>query len=89
MVDNQHNDYHTAPDKGSHHGPVWRYSGSLDQYMTNLRDGFVVRGGFAANNGTKRTPLNATAAKSKRADESFWLSTLGSLGAVRSSSPLC
>lgn len=80
MVDNQHNYFHTAPDKGKQNGPVWRYSGSLDKYMTNLRTGTVVRGGYAKLNGTRRTALNAAVAKRQSSD--YWLATLGSKGAV-------
>ncbi|KAH0523097.1 hypothetical protein TsFJ059_008148 [Trichoderma semiorbis] len=52
MVDNQHNYYHTAPDKGKQNGPVWRYSGSLEKFMTNLGKGTVIRGGYNGFNGT-------------------------------------
>ncbi|KAI1272435.1 glycoside hydrolase family 55 protein [Xylaria sp. FL0933] len=46
MVDNQHNYFQTAPDKGTQNGPVWAYSGSQDKFLENLRNGRVVRGGF-------------------------------------------
>lgn len=85
MVDNQHNYYHTAPDKGTQNGPVWDYSGSLDQYLTNLRNGFVVRGGYGKNNGTRRTAFKAATnpiSKRQNAPDSYWLTTLGPLGAV-------
>lgn len=80
MVDNQHNYYHTAPDKGKQNGPVWRYSGSLDKFMTNLRNGTVVRGGYAGFNGTKKTGFKSS--KDKRQSSDYWLTTLGPLGAV-------
>ncbi|KFZ24807.1 hypothetical protein V502_00717 [Pseudogymnoascus sp. VKM F-4520 (FW-2644)] len=80
MVDNQHNYFHTAPDKGKQNGPVWRYSGSLDKYMTNLRSGTVVRGGYAKLNGTRRTTINAAVAK-RQSSSDYWLSSLGSKGA--------
>jgi hypothetical protein len=81
MVDNQHNYYHTAPDKGKQNGPVWHYSGSLEQYLTNLRNGFVVRGGYAGHNGTQQTPFKPTGPE-RRAASDYWLTSLGPLGAV-------
>lgn len=81
MVDNQHNYYHTAPDKGKQNGPVWRYSGSLDNYLNNLRNSTVVRGGYAGFNGTKNTSFNADKAK-RQSSSDYWLTTLGPLGAV-------
>lgn len=80
MVDNQHNYYHAAPDKGKQNGPVWRYSGSLQKYMTNLRNHTVIRGGYAGSNSTKRTAFIPPKVK-QRAD-SYWLTSLGPLGAV-------
>ncbi|OBT86923.1 hypothetical protein VE02_04416 [Pseudogymnoascus sp. 03VT05] len=80
MVDNQHNYFHTAPDKGKQNGPLWRYSGSLDKYMTNLRGGTVVRGGYAKSNGTRRTALKAAVAK-RQSSSDYWLASLGSKGA--------
>ncbi|KAI3317157.1 pectin lyase fold/virulence factor [Xylariaceae sp. AK1471] len=78
MVDNQHNYYKTAPDKGRHNGPVWPYSGSLTEYLTNLQEGTVIRGGYVGSNGTKKTSFRRTARK--RQDSDFWLSSLGPLG---------
>ncbi|KAI2471682.1 pectin lyase fold/virulence factor [Annulohypoxylon bovei var. microspora] len=80
MVDNQHNYYHAAPDKGKQNGPVWRYSGSLEKYMANLRNDTVVRGGYAGSNGTKQTTFNAAKAKRQSSDD-YWLTTLGPMGA--------
>ncbi|KAF9873206.1 putative glucan -beta-glucosidase protein [Colletotrichum karsti] len=80
MVDNQHNYYKTAPDKGRQNGPVWTYSGSLDNYLTNLQSGFVVRGGYARSNGTRRMKLKSNSTAQKRQSSDFWLSSLGPLG---------
>ncbi|RWA10633.1 hypothetical protein EKO27_g4493 [Xylaria grammica] len=78
MVDNQHNFYKTAPDKGKQNGPVWAYSGSLDQYLSNLRNGTVLRGGYVGSNDTRQTSSKPTSFK--RQSSSFWLSRLGPLG---------
>ncbi|ERS99606.1 hypothetical protein HMPREF1624_02966 [Sporothrix schenckii ATCC 58251] len=43
MVDNTHNQFHVAPDKGTQDGPVWDCSGSFEAYMTALSQGTVVR----------------------------------------------
>lgn len=80
MVDNQHNYYHAAPDKGKQNGPVWRYSGSLEKYVENLRNGTIVRGGYAGFNGTRKTSFKPS--KDKRQSSDYWLTTLGPLGAV-------
>lgn len=85
MVDNQHNYYKTAPDKGRQNGPVWAYSDSLNNYLTNLQSGTVLRGGYAGSNGTKRTSFKP--GDRKRQSSDFWLSSLGPLGTV-SSAPL-
>lgn len=91
MVDNQHNYYHTAPDKGKQHGPVWAYSGSLDGYLTNLRSGVVLRGGYAGSNSrssssirqTKFPPAGDISGKKRQSSSpsDFWLASLGPLGA--------
>jgi hypothetical protein len=81
MVDNQHNYYKTAPDKGSQNGPVWAYSNSLDTYLTNLQNGVVLRGGYTGSNDTKLTSLGPSKFK-RQESSSFWLSNLGSLGSV-------
>ncbi|KAI1812912.1 pectin lyase fold/virulence factor [Poronia punctata] len=78
MVDNQHNYYKTAPDKGRHNGPVWPYSSSLKKYLRNLQEGKVIRGGYVKSNGTKTTSFKSTVRK--RQDSDFWLSRLGPLG---------
>lgn len=81
MVDNQHNYYKTAPDKGRQNGPVWAYSDSLDTYLTNLQSGVVLRGGYNGSNNTiKRTRFKAPPKKRQSSD--FWLSSLGPLGTV-------
>lgn len=36
MVDNQHNYFKTAPDKGKQNGPVWLESGSFEGYMSSV-----------------------------------------------------
>ena len=84
MVDNQHNYYKAAPDKGRENGPVWAYSGSLDGYLTNLQNGTVLRGGYDGDSSIKRTSFNVNR---KRQSSDFWLSSLGPLGTV-SSAPL-
>lgn len=81
MVDNQHNYYKSAPDKGKHNGPVWAYSGSLDKYMGNLRKGRVTRGGYSGHNGTRTTEFKSSGPE-KRQSSDFWLRTLGPLGTV-------
>ncbi|KAF6821160.1 glucan-beta-glucosidase [Colletotrichum plurivorum] len=78
MVDNQHNYYKTAPDKGRHNGPVWAYSGNLDTYLANLQTGVVVRGGYDRSNSTRRTRVKSPDRKRQSSD--FWLSSLGPLG---------
>lgn len=81
MVDNQHNYYHTAPDKGPSNGPVWAYSGSLANYMRNLRNGTVIRGGYAGSNRTERTAFSPAKAK-RQSTDTYWLPGLAALGAV-------
>jgi hypothetical protein len=83
MVDNQHNYYKTAPDKGSQNGPVWAYSGSLGTYLTNLQSGVVLRGGYTGSNDTRRTSFRSADRKRQQSSD-FWLSTLGPLGTVSS-----
>ncbi|KAI0443520.1 pectin lyase fold/virulence factor [Xylaria telfairii] len=80
MVDNQHNYYHAAPDKGKQRGPVWRYSGSLKNYMANLAKGQVIRGGYSKFEGTKVTTFARPSIKAKQSDSDFWLKSLGPLG---------
>lgn len=84
MVDNQHDYYHTAPDKGHSNGPVWAYSGSLASYMKNLQNGTVIRGGYAGSNSTKRTAFHPAKAK-RQSTDIYWLAGLAPLGAVSSS----
>ncbi|GKT58402.1 glucan 1,3-beta-glucosidase [Colletotrichum tofieldiae] len=79
MVDNQHNYYKTAPDKGRQNVPVWAYSGSLDTYLINLQSGVVLRGGYTGSNDTKRTSFRSTDRKRQQSSD-FWLSSLGPLG---------
>ncbi|KAJ4303199.1 hypothetical protein N0V90_002092 [Kalmusia sp. IMI 367209] len=81
MVDNTYNYYHAAPDKGKQRGPVWKYSGSLQKYMSNLKNGTVIRGGSSRWNGTRAMklarPNNATV---KAEAVGYWLTSLGPLG---------
>ncbi|TRX94651.1 hypothetical protein FHL15_004423 [Xylaria flabelliformis] len=79
MVDNQRNYYRAAPDKGKQNGPVWRYSGSLDGYLNNLRRGTVLRGGYTGSNGTKRTSFDSVKVK-RQSSSGFWLTEFGPLG---------
>ncbi|KAK3317422.1 pectin lyase fold/virulence factor [Cercophora scortea] len=81
MVDNTHNYYHVAPDKGKSNGPVWPYSGSLDKYMANLADKTVIRGGYANQSGTRTTQFNGPDTVSASAASGYWLASLASLGA--------
>lgn len=85
MVDNQHNYYKTAPDKGRQNGPVWAYSGSLDTYLTNLQSGIVLRGGYTRSNDTKQTNFRSADRKGQQSSD-FWLLSLGPLGTVSSAS---
>ncbi|KAI1809068.1 hypothetical protein GGS20DRAFT_386670 [Poronia punctata] len=78
MVDNTKNYYHVAPDKGSSNGPVWSYSGSYDKYISNLRRGTVMRGGFRNKTSTIMTGFNAS--QKKRRSSSYWLEDLGPPG---------
>ncbi|KAK0629578.1 pectate lyase superfamily protein-domain-containing protein [Bombardia bombarda] len=82
MLDNQHNYFKAAPDKGKQDGAVWPYSGSFDNYIANLRAGRVIRGGH--DNATAGVPNSiyhsSSVHKSKRGDSEFWLTTLGPLG---------
>jgi hypothetical protein len=101
MVDNQHNYFKTAPDKGecsgsltiqfnakvvvsgNQKGPVWSYSGSLERYMSNLKNSTVVRGGSSKWNGTRPTRFTrGSNATLRAAANGYWLTKLGPLGAV-------
>ncbi|OIW23586.1 pectin lyase-like protein, partial [Coniochaeta ligniaria NRRL 30616] len=71
MVDNQHNYYKSAPDKGTQNGAVWLQSGSFENYMAKLR--------------SNQTSSNATmhASRSSRLHSrasSYWLPTLAPKG---------
>ncbi|KAI0150178.1 glycoside hydrolase family 55 protein [Xylariaceae sp. FL1272] len=59
MVDDQHNYFGTAPDKGLRDGPIWAYSGSFENYMQNLHDGYIVRG----RQGPDRVPSTSPPSK--------------------------
>ena len=68
MVDNTDNSFKAAPDKGSQNGMVWRYSGSFEQYMANL----------------KANPPNKTVTAGnltiQRRDPGYWLPDLSAKG---------
>ncbi|KAM7211124.1 glucan-beta-glucosidase [Rhypophila decipiens] len=79
MVDNTHNYYKAAPDKGKSNGAIWRFSGSLDKFMDNLSRGKIVRGGFKGRKDT--TVENFTPPKLEaRQTSSYWLPQLAPLG---------
>ncbi|KAI1358579.1 pectin lyase fold/virulence factor [Xylaria arbuscula] len=81
MVDNRHNYYHVAPDKGRIRGPVWRYSHSLENYVANLRNHTAVRGGYSGYAGTKITKWAPPDPKTKRSGSGdYWLASLSPLG---------
>lgn len=74
---------------GEQRGPVWQYSGSLENYMSNLRNGTVVRGGYPDLNGTTTTRFTrASNATLRVAANGYWLTKLGPLGAVSKSANL-
>ncbi|KAF7515037.1 hypothetical protein G7054_g14801 [Neopestalotiopsis clavispora] len=79
MVDNTKNYYNVAPDKGSQNGAVWAYSGSHDEFVSNLGSGRVMRGGFENKTSTQSTSFDPVAIK-KRQSGSYWLEELGPLG---------
>ncbi|KAK7957344.1 glycan 1-3-beta-glucosidase precursor [Apiospora aurea] len=88
MVDHQHNYFNASPDKGTRDGAVWQYSGSFENFMTNLRAGNVIRGGDGSgvkpgDNATSAS-TNSTLANSAHAlrsdSSSYWLTKLGPLG---------
>lgn len=116
MVDNTHNYFHVAPDKGfwschlsfcawkhsilgnfwlftdlllsgKQDGPTWPYSGSLDNYMSNLRANKVVHGGYRVNDidaiGNFTHAQNTSHAHAKRQSETlYWLPNLAPMGNV-------
>ncbi|RYC61691.1 hypothetical protein CHU98_g4510 [Xylaria longipes] len=79
MVDNTKNYYKVAPDKGTSNGPVWPYSGSYEKYISNLRNGRVMRGGFRNKTSTVMTSFDTTR-KKKRQGGSYWLEELAPMG---------
>ncbi|KAK0123765.1 hypothetical protein ONS95_008770 [Cadophora gregata] len=92
MVDNTRNYFHVAPDKGKQDGPTWPYSGSLNNYLSNLRANRVVHGGFRKNDagvfGSNFTHAfnfthahNTTHTHNKRQNGGlYWLPGLAKLG---------
>ncbi|RWA03907.1 hypothetical protein EKO27_g11198 [Xylaria grammica] len=88
MVDNQHNYFNNAPDKGRQNGPVWAYSGSFENYMENLRSGRVVQGSYdrdltpTAKNTLQRNHTSDERSPQKLSGRGsgYWLPTLAALG---------
>ncbi|KAI0903317.1 glycoside hydrolase family 55 protein [Ustulina deusta] len=93
MVDNQHNYFKTAPDKGKQNGPTWPYSGSFDKYIRNLQSGRIIRGGIGSGGDSNRngstTLSNSTLVTGNgtsngpfqaAASSSYWLAELGPMG---------
>ncbi|ETS73701.1 hypothetical protein PFICI_14647 [Pestalotiopsis fici W106-1] len=79
MVDNTKNYYNVAPDKGIQNGPVWAYSGSHDEFVSNLDSGSIMRGGFENKTSPQSTNFDPVAIR-KRQSGSYWLEELGPLG---------
>jgi len=71
MVDNTGNTFNAAPDKGSQNGPVWKFSGSFENYMAKLRANQTANGNLTARGLGKRDPAH-------------WLKELGPKGIVSS-----
>lgn len=73
---------------GTQDGPTWPYSGSLDNYLSNLRANKVVHGGYRADDvdaiGNNFTHAhNITHAHAKRQSETlYWLPNIAPLGSV-------
>ncbi|KAI1771426.1 pectin lyase-like protein [Hypoxylon cercidicola] len=78
MVDNQHNWFKTAPDKGKQNGPVWLESGSFEGFMSSN----------SSNNGSRTRTVfdssgnyfNITTHSSIIQDTGYWLPELAPLG---------
>ncbi|PGG96344.1 hypothetical protein GX51_07874 [Blastomyces parvus] len=76
MVDNQHNYYKTAPDKGEQNGPVWLESGSFEAYMSqHLKQ--LNRTSVDASEDLNKV---AGSAPNTTAASSYWLPKLARLG---------
>ncbi|ODH53683.1 hypothetical protein GX48_00101 [Paracoccidioides brasiliensis] len=79
MVDNQHNYFKVAPDKGEQNGPVWLKSGSLKNYMAHLADPAGYSHTLTGDSGkfmeVSGDTFNVTAAVSN-----YWLPQLAPLG---------
>ncbi|RWA06956.1 hypothetical protein EKO27_g8145 [Xylaria grammica] len=86
MVDNTNNYYEVAPDKGKQNGPVWAYSGSYGQYLSNLYAGKIMRGGFTNQTSPTLTSFDATR-RAKSQDSSYWLTDLAPLGSQPRAGP--
>ncbi|KAK8059107.1 glucan 1-3-beta-glucosidase [Apiospora saccharicola] len=87
MVDNRNNFFNASPDKGTQDGPVWKYSGSFENFMTNLHAGHVIRGGDGSGmkpsgnaTSSSRSSTHEGLTHSRRSDSSYWLTKLGPLG---------
>ncbi|EGC48290.1 LysM domain-containing protein [Histoplasma capsulatum var. duboisii H88] len=76
MVDNQHNYFNTAPDKGEQNGPVWLESGSLEAYMSQ----HLKQLNRTAVDVSKNLNKVAGSAPNTTADSSYWLPKLAHLG---------
>ncbi|KAK4120929.1 glycoside hydrolase family 55 protein [Parathielavia appendiculata] len=75
MVDNTGNKRGVAPNKGQYNGPVWRESGSFENYMRKLAERKAA--GLVPNSTVTHT--NRSTLKGRQGG-SFWLPTLGPLG---------
>ncbi|PGH19016.1 hypothetical protein AJ79_00050 [Helicocarpus griseus UAMH5409] len=86
MVDNQHNYFKTAPDKGEQNGPVWRESGSFDSYMSTIANISAASSSAPTYNHTlidingNVTIVNSPTILSNVAETSYWLPKLAPLG---------
>jgi len=69
-MDNTRNAFGVAPDKGSFNGMVWRYSGSFENYMANLK----------ANSTNQTARMGSSTLK--RRDSGYWLPELSTRGVV-------
>ncbi|KAK2598031.1 hypothetical protein QQS21_005868 [Conoideocrella luteorostrata] len=81
MVDNQHNWFHSAPDKGSQNGAVWLESGSLENYTANARHISTneTQGGFSGS-GPKYARKLLSVGNTRAASSSYWLPQLAAKG---------
>ncbi|KAI1325288.1 glycoside hydrolase family 55 protein [Xylariaceae sp. FL0255] len=88
MIDNQHDYFKAAPDKGSQNGPIWPYSGTFENYMANLQSGYIIRGGNTTSPvpGGNNTLISSTRALKLHLStenvqgDTYWLPQLTPLG---------